>query len=124
MPSKSVKSPKRELKELKEALPFLRELCTMDKEGMDSTLKFVNTRGRNVLYQCFYNCIYNKSIPRQRRREIRKALSSKARIYEYLARPSNKETSRKKNLLKQTGAGLPLILATVLPLLGSLLQLT
>jgi hypothetical protein len=112
------------LSNYKKALPLLHALCRMTDVERESALEFLNRRGREVLYQCIFNCVYNqKVLPVEKRREIRKKLSGKAQVYELLAKPSTTESLRKKKLLRQTGTGLPLILAAAIPILTSLLGL-
>lgn len=112
------------LSSYKKALPLLHALCHMKDDERESALEFLNGRGREVLYQCIFNCVFNqKVLPVEKRREIRKKLAGKAKVYEFLAKPSTKESGRKKKLLRQTGAGLPLILAAAIPILTSLLGL-
>ena len=115
MPKKSLRT------QLAAALPFLQALSRMSDAERVSALEFINDDGLAVLQQCIYNCIYNQNIPKKRRAEIRRSLGKEGKKYEYLATDS-KNLLKRRRLLKQTGAGLPIILTTVLPLLASLLS--
>jgi hypothetical protein len=103
-----------------DALPFLHAFCRMTDQERSSVLEFLNEEGRDIFYQCIYNCIYNKAIPKVERAKISKRLGSHAKAYEYLAFDEG-EPIKKRKLLKQVGAGLPIVVTTVLPILTSLL---
>jgi hypothetical protein len=83
-------------------------------------LGFLNGAGRDILYECMHNCVYNSNIPRKERKALRKKLAGKEKVVTYLARPGN-SLAKKKKLLKQTGGFLPAILGAVLPMLISAL---
>ena len=93
----------------------------MSAEERDSLLEYLNERGREVLYSCIHNCVYNDKVPVEKRKEIRHKLKDKGKILEFMA-DSTKTDKRKRPLLKQTGEGLPLILSAILPLLSRVLE--
>jgi hypothetical protein len=107
--------------QMRKALPLLHAVCHMSDEERISLFEHLNEDGRQIVYHCIFNGIYNKCISKKKRVEICQKLGDQKKIYEYLAKPTN-HLDRKKKLLKQTGAGLPLILSAVLPILSALLS--
>lgn len=107
---------------LVKALPLLHAACRMSEVERGSLLEFLNYRGRNILYQCISNCVYNVKVPKNKRREIKSKLKSKAKVYTYLANAKNSDERKKKILRSQRGLGLDIVLNTALPLLESVLS--
>ena len=108
-------------RDFKTAIPLLNAVCRMSLEERESLLQYLNSKGREILYSCITNCVYNKKVPAEKRKEIRQKLGDKGKVYEYLSCAENKE-EKKRKLLKQTGEGLPLILSSVLPILEQVIQ--
>lgn len=106
--------------QLKKALPLLQASCRMNEEERTSLFEYLSEEGRCAFYHCILNGVFNKFIPKKKQSEIREKLGHQKQMYEYLAR--GKKLEKKKKLLKQTGAGLPLILSSVLPILTDVLS--
>ena len=101
-------------------IPFIHALCKLTDEERQGVIKYLNKDGRDAIYECVRNCIYNKSISKEKRFELKKSLQSKSKIYKYLAKPGNSSVRKRKVLLqRQTGEGLGLILSALLPILLS-----
>jgi hypothetical protein len=103
----------------KKTFPLIDSLCKLNDSEQQSVIKYLNKEGREAIYECVANCIYGTSISKLKRTELKEKLGSKKKVYKYLARAAN-NPARKRKLLSQTGGGLPLILATVLPFLATL----
>jgi hypothetical protein len=118
---KSVKTSCNKSGVTKKNFPFIHALCKLNDEERKGVVKYLNKEGREAIYECVANCIYNPDIPKLKKIEIRKELGSRSKVYKYLAKPRN-NAKRKKQLLNQpqTGKGLGVILGSVLPLLLSL----
>lgn len=104
---------------LRKALPLLHAICRMSGVERGSLLEFLNFRGRDILYQCIANCVYNVHVSKSKRREIKSKLKSKAKVYTYLANAKNSDERRKKILRSQKGLDLDIVLDASLPLLES-----
>jgi hypothetical protein len=105
----------------KKNLPFIQALSKLTDDERHAVLKYINRDGREILYQCITNCIYNPIVPNKNKLEIKQALSAKSKVYKYLAKARNCVQKKKKLLQqRQTGQGLGLILHTVLPILAAL----
>jgi hypothetical protein len=115
--------PKRRVggvKKLKKTIPFCRALCKLDDEERSTLLTYLNSEGRDVLYQCMHNCLYNKAIPKEKRHALRATLSGKAKVITYLAKAGNNLEKKRRMLTQHGGSILPAILSAALPLLLSL----
>lgn len=113
------RTARNEKRQLKKALPLLHAICRMSEVERRSLLQFLNYRGRDILYQCISNCVYNTRVPTDERRAIRSKLKSKSKYYKYLANTKNKDEKKKKILRTQIGGGLDTVLNTVLPILDA-----
>jgi hypothetical protein len=109
---------------LKKAIPLCRALCKLDEEERAALLSYLDGDGRDVLYQCMHNCLYNKAIPRDKRHELRDKLSGKAKVIAYLAKAGNNLEKKRRMLTQHGGSILPTILSAALPLLLSLFSST
>jgi hypothetical protein len=108
----------------KEIASLVHALCTIEDDDHRNTLiSHLNRDGREILYQCMHNCIYNKAISKSKRLELAEQLRPKKRTLAFLTSPRQDPVAKKKRLIRQTGNGIlsliPLILSTVLPLLSS-----
>jgi hypothetical protein len=118
----SARTVKAELDKIinKKTLDFLHGLCCMNEEQRGALLDHLTDDGVDLISQCMLNCVYNRCIGGSQQAELCEKLGNKKHIFEYLARDTNSRVKKRK-LLKQTGAGLPLVLSTVIPLLTDLL---
>jgi hypothetical protein len=107
-------------KNVKKLVPLLQVLGGLTSTQLGSVLEHLKADAREALYDCFYNCLYNKKIPKAARAELKTKLAARKRVISYLANPKN-DPLKKRKLLKQTGGFLPAILAAVLPLITSLI---
>ena len=83
---------------------------------MCATLKSLNKNGRDLIYQCIYNSIYNPDISELKRKEIRRKLASEEQLIKYLSNRGRSEEKKKKLLEQRGGFILPLLLSAAIPL--------
>jgi DNA primase catalytic subunit len=105
---------------LKKVIPLCQALCKLGDEEREALLSYLNSEGREALYECMHNCLYNKSIPKENRQELRAKLSGKAKVITYLAKAGNNLEKKRRMLQQHGGSILPIILSAALPLLLSL----
>ena len=114
------KCPRKKCALNKKTFRLISSLSKLGDSEQQVVVKYLNRDGREALYECVANCIYGtNTIPKLKQAELKETLGKKRKVYKYLAKPKNNPI-RKKKLLSQTGGGLPLILATVLPFLATL----
>ena len=87
-------------------------------------LQYLNDDAINLISESIYNLLYNESckqsiLPPNQRHLIKK-LKSQKDSYEYIAKKSNPIKVKQKKIV-QVGSGLGVILASLLPILTSLI---
>ena len=99
--------------------PLLELLVRATDEERKCVLKHIDNSAVDIICCCVFNAIYNKEIiPKERLKIIRKKLGKFTRPLVYLSQHRHNRKKRKK-LLVQQGAGLPLLLASVIPIIKS-----
>lgn len=84
-------------------------------------LDLLKDEGCDYLCEGVHNFLSNVPLSKKNRNEIKRKLKGKKKTLKYLSDRTN-DVKLRKDSLKQTGAGLGLILASVLPLLASLIR--
>lgn len=121
---REVKSKGSKKKEVKDTFSLLQAIYNIkDDDQRNAMVTHLNKDGREMIYRCMYNCIYNKSISKLKRQQLREHLLPRRRLISYLANSKHDPVVKKKRLIRQTGNGIlsliPLILSAVLPLFAS-----
>lgn len=119
-------SQKKEIEYLRKHIPLFNIMRDMSAEQCESLMPFIKTQTHDAICTCIYNAITNfRKMPEDNVKPLREALLPKLNNYRYLSKRKNVTSKRglkkRETLLEQSGGGLPFILASVLPLLGSLL---
>lgn len=118
--SKRLKTKKHGKNITKKTIPLIHALCKLSDDERHGVIRYLNKEGREAIYECVANCIYNPSIPVPKRAEVRGKLAAKSSVYKYLSKPGNSEVKKKRLIQqRQTGQGIGVILSAVLPLLAS-----
>lgn len=101
---------------VKENAPLLELLVRANEEERKCLIKHIDDDGLDIVCCCVFNAIWNKDLVPQRRRElINDRLGEFRQPLIYLSRHRNNNRKKRRELLVQHGAGLPLLLSSVLP---------
>jgi hypothetical protein len=67
-------------KRLKKVVALCQALHTLGEDEHEALLSYLNSKGREVLYECMHNCLYNKVIPKESQQELWAKLSDKEKV--------------------------------------------
>ena len=110
-------------RELKKVAPLLELLEKASAKDRITYLKYINTEGRDAIYNCIENGLCNVQLSDLDIKNIRKAIGEHKNIYRYLINKEEieKDEKRHKKLI-QVGGSLGIIIGTVLPFLHQYLS--
>lgn len=101
---------------IKENAPLLELLVRANDEERNCLLQHIDDDALDIVCCCIFNAIWNKElVPRDRRQLIKNRLGTFRQPLVYLSRHRNNNRGKRRKLLIQHGAGLPLLLSSVLP---------
>jgi hypothetical protein len=92
-------------------------LADMSPCDRKTIIPYLNEEGCKSIYECVNNALYNKDIPAEKKRLIRKYLKNDVGCYRSLLKTNLHAKTKQKKLCQVGGRGLGLILEAVLPIL-------
>ncbi len=114
MRKEHLKTHKYNLQTLYPLIELLSRLCDKDRVIV---LEYLNCDGCTAMYECIMNGLHNKAIPKEDRKKIRNAIQSQEKEFKYFQKKNGSKLKKRKELVKVGGAGVGLILESLLPLL-------
>ena len=113
-------TPRVTKRRLRKAYPLLDLLTRLKPADRTVLLEFLNKDGCESVYKCIENGLYNDRIPAQKRSILASKLSAHKAAFRDMIHPRRAASTKQKRLI-QSGGGIGILLATVLPLLASFL---
>ena len=110
------------IRSLRQFYPALLQISkTKNPSRISNILNEIPNSGINTVCECLYNALYSKGIDKRSLAKLKKLnKSTKENVRALALSPKNKGIRQKRILLRQSGAGIGTIIASVLPLLLSL----
>lgn len=109
---------------LKKHFGLIKALSRVAAEDRESILQHLEPPAVDILSECVHNCItgVGRRLPAEARLKLKKSISKDASVLRLLSKKSKRRSeARQRKLLCQSGGSLGLILATILPIISSLL---
>ena len=106
---------------IKNNLPLLEALTKVSEEERKCMIRCLGGDALNIVCCCVFNALFNRDVvPRDIRKSIKRKLKKENDLesWYYIAKQTNNAGKRRK-LLAQRGAGLPLMLSGVLPTISA-----
>jgi len=103
-------------KDLKKMYPLLELLSRLCDKDLEIVLEFLDGQGCAAIYECILNGLHNKSISKEERKKIQKAIQHQEKEFKYLKKTKSDTIKKQKELVK-VGASTGLILQALIPLL-------
>ena len=116
--NRKMKTGKPQRKDLLRLYTFYTALRKLDNRQRQVLFTYLSDEGAKAVFSCVYNGLCNWHV-KCRKRLKEKLLKDKVAL-RYLINPK-KDVSKRKKKLKQVGGALPLILASVIPLIADLI---
>ena len=109
---------------IKSILTLFKYLIDQKKENKEIALQFLHDDGINYISELIYNLLYNESLNNSfkahTRRKLVKVIKPHSSKFEVISK-KHLPIKIQRSKIHQVGPGIGVILASVLPLLGSLL---
>ena len=117
MPCKSASSPRVSKARLRKAYPLLELVLRLKPADRTVVLQFLNKDGCESVYKCIENALFNEQIPSAQRASLSAKLGVYKSAFRDMIHPKRSAVTKQKRLV-QSGTGIGILLATVLPMLA------
>lgn len=109
---------------MKKYIPTLKKISdTQDKDLRNKLISKLPREGLDIFCKCCYNVLYFKNLKRSARKRLQKLPITTKTVIRYLAlKPKSKNIRKKRHFMKQSGGSITAIIATILPLISSLIS--
>jgi len=111
---------------MRDHVPLMNVIRDLSPEQSEVLMPYIRPSAYDALCTCTFNALYNyKRLSEEDAKNLKVALASKQRNYEYLSdrmhATDKKQLKKREEIIAQSGSGFPAILAAVLPLLAQLI---